>query len=431
VLGKRLVCEVRLRPHKMDLLFPLTLMAFVGPVVTYANILFNTSTRWGVLALLVGSLIVQGRFLFGLRQSIPGFWIGLYLFWCVATTLWSEVPDLSLYKSIALFFIAVSLLSAGRFWVNVKGIDQTLSYLLPILFFVFVAGIAGQWAEGSRDAVGRGVVLYRGLTGNPNMFGSMISMTIPLLIWKLYASWNRPRYRLLWVGGLFLAIVFLLMSHSRAAMLTVIFASSGLMLALNLKKQLAFLLGVTLLIIGTLSLKPDLINYVEKHYIYKSGTAERGVLYSRKNVWKESYELAQQGGLIGGGYGVTIGETGFAGGLTAVGYGREKGNSQLAIWEETGIIGLFLYFTIIVVLFSKLLLSYRRSRDLKLRIHIAIILGMQSGLFVQSLFEAWWVAPGAPEAVYFWALTGISIGLLDKVRKERLSNAISRSPTKF
>jgi len=43
---------------------------------------------------------------------------------------------------------------------------------------------------------------------------------------------------------------------------------------------------------------------------------------------------------------------------------------------------------------------------------------MQFGLFVQSIFEAWWVAPGSPEAVYFWALTGVSIGLLDKAREE-------------
>ena len=46
-------------------------------------------------------------------------------------------------------------------------------------------------------------------------------------------------------------------------------------------------------------------------------------------------------------FGNSIGGGSFAGGLTAVGYGREKGNTQLAIVEETGLVGLIVVFPLL------------------------------------------------------------------------------------
>ena len=47
----------------------------------------------------------------------------------------------------------------------------------------------------------------------------------------------------------------------------------------------------------------------------------------------------------------------------------------------------------------------------------AILLGALAGQTAQSLFEAWWVAPGSPEAAYFWAMSGVAIGLSVESRK--------------
>jgi hypothetical protein len=32
-------------------------------------------------------------------------------------------------------------------------------------------------------------------------------------------------------------------------------------------------------------------------------------------------------------------------------------------------------------------------------------------MIANSVFEAWWVAPGSPEAAYFWGLVGIALGM--------------------
>ena len=401
-----------------DLFFSLALMAFIGPAVKYINIIFTTTTRWAFLAGLVGLLLIKGRLFMSIQRSRLGLLIFIYILWCLLTTLWSEVSILSFYKSSALFLVALSFVAAGRMWVHSRGEEQAFNYQIPIFLLVLLAGIAGQWHSGNVVLLQRGVVLYQGLAGNPNMFGSMVAMTMPLLLWGLYKAWGARRRRIFWGGALLLMFAFLLLSHSRSAILTSLMAVVGVLLALDLRRQLVMLLGGLLLLIPALALNPQLIPKIETHYIYKSGTAETGILFSREAVWKESYRLAKQGGWFGGGYGVTIGETEFKQGLTAVGYGREKGNSQLAIWEETGLVGLFLYSLLIITIITELMLAYRRSRNLNTRTQLAILLGMQCGMFVQSVFEAWWVAPGSPEAAYFWALTGVCLGVIDNTRRE-------------
>ena len=48
-------------------------------------------------------------------------------------------------------------------------------------------------------------------------------------------------------------------------------------------------------------------------------------------------------------------------GLTAIGYGREKANSQLAVLEETGFVGGILYVILIASIGRELFYAYRRT----------------------------------------------------------------------
>ena len=125
-------------------------------------------------------------------------------------------------------------------------------------------------------------------------------------------------------------------------------------------------------------------------------------------------------GWSGGGYGVTIGDTNFKGGLTAIGYGREKGNTQLAIVEETGIIGLLIYLYLLYVLFKRLISEQSKLPRCGTKVLLGIVTGTLFGLIMQSVFEAWWVAPGAPESLYFWTLAGVAQGIASAARKNRI-----------
>jgi hypothetical protein len=41
---------------------------------------------------------------------------------------------------------------------------------------------------------------------------------------------------------------------------------------------------------------------------------------------------------------------------------------------------------------------------------------------VMGFFEAWWVAPGSPESIWFWAMVGIGLGLCQVVDRQVIVN---------
>lgn len=393
---------------------PVTVLAFVAPAVAYVNVIFTTTTRWAVAGVLLLVLVVTGRVFAILRHNV-GSALLAYVAWCLLTSAWSEVPELSLMKSTGLALVCVGLFAGGQQWVARLGWERALDYLFPLLALALFAGVFGQSAIESSSEL---LVLYEGLTGNPNMLGSLMNMAIPLLLWQCYRH-RRARTRLiLWLGMLGIVVGVLLLSVSRSSILAALVTFVVFLSVVGIRRNAILYALAAVVVSGTLFAVPDVYETLEQRYIRKvrPGT-ETEVFGSRQEVWEESYDLAIQGGMFGGGYGVTIGDTAFHGGLTAVGYGREKGNSQLAIMEETGIVGLLLYVVFLVVLFQRASWPMRQARDRDMKVMGALVFGALAGQIAQSLFEAWWVAPGSPEAAYFWAMSGVAVGLSIECRK--------------
>jgi len=416
-----------MRRHYWLLLFPLGVFAFVAPVVSYFNAIFTTDTRWVVAAALALVMVGTGRAFSLLRQDV-GLALAAYVSWCVLTYSWSEVPELTLLKSGALALVGMGLFAGGQYWVVRLGWERALSYLLPILALALFAGAFGQAAiEQSSD----GLTLYEGLTNNPNMLGSLMNMAVPFLLWQSYRSRGRRRQLILWLGLLGVVLGVLLLSVSRSSIVAALITCGVFLAVVGIRRNGLLSALAAALLCGSVMAVPDVYETLEQRYVRKVPEgSELAVLNSRQELWEESYEQAIKGGIVGGGYGVTIGDMDFAGGLTSVGYGREKGNSQLAMMEETGIVGLGLYLMFLVVLFYRATLPMRRSVDPDMKVMGAILLGALLGQTVQSLFEAWWVAPGSPESAYFWAMSGVATGLSVEIR-QRVTSFMHRLPERF
>ena len=223
---------------------------------------------------------------------------------------------------------------------------------------------------------------------------------------------RKDRWRLiLWVLVVLLCVI-AFWARSRASLLIIVFTAIGLLLGVGLRKQALLIIAGSLLVLFVAALFPDLIDYIESAVVRKGISEDQGVFHSRWQVWEESLALGIKGGWIGGGYGVTIGAPWFGeSSFTAIGYGREKANSQFAIMEELGIVGLVAYAVFLFSLFGLILTSFRRARDTKLRVNLGIVSGALAGFVLNSAFEAWWVAPGSAEAPFFWGLVGVGVGL--------------------
>jgi O-antigen ligase len=391
-----------------DFLFPLTVFAFCAVTVEYIDIIFTTSTRWFFLVILALYLLARRRFLAGLISPF-GIVLFAYCAWCLTTYTWSQLPDLSLPKAAAFSMVALTLTSAGFWWVRERGSPKALSYLIPVaalaLFAATVGGVNGGVAQ-------RGLEFYEGLTDNPNMLGSLLAMALPLLLWTAYKFRTQPQARWIFIALLAIASMLLLRTFSRASMLSAGMIGLGFCLSLKLRGRafVLVLIGASLLV--ALVAGTAVLNTTYKDYVLKGVTEEQGgLLYTREQVWDQSYTNAVQGGWFGAGYGVTIGDTSFQGGLTAVGYGREKGNAQMAIVEETGLVGLALYLILLFVLFARLVSAHLRESNLDMKVALGIVIGALAGLTIMSVFEAWWVSPGSAESAYFWSLAGVGLGI--------------------
>jgi O-antigen ligase len=393
-----------------NFIFPLATLAFVAIPVEYANIVFTTSTRWVFLVLLTLYLVAKGRLLFGF-QSRFGVALLVYCAWCVTTYTWSEVPQLSIEKALAFSLIAVAFASAGQAWIYDRGSLNAMNYLAPVTVVALFAGLGGR-ADLGATTQQHGMELYEGLTGNPNMLGSLIGMAIPWLLWSAYKFRTRPQARWIWLALVVIAVGLLARTYSRSAMLSVGMIGIGFCLSLKLHKATFVLVLIAAALLVAAAAGTAILDTAYQDYVLKGASEEQGgLLYTRRDVWQQSYENAEAGGWFGAGYGVTVGDTAFQGGVTAVGYGREKGNSQLGIVEETGLVGLGLYSIVLLTLFTRLVSAHRREKNSDMKVVLGIVTGSLAGLIVMSLFEAWWVAPGSAESAYFWSLAGVGLGL--------------------
>lgn len=339
----------------------------------------------------------------------------LYASWCLTTYIWSQAPQLTLLKAGGLLLVMFSMLLAGQDWADRHRLSTMPRFMGLVLLVAFFAGLSNPsgFSEFSADRQ-----LYRGATGNPNFMAVLAATAMVPAFWYVYRFQARPFLANFWRVAVLALLVPLYLTNSRAGLLIFlcIFASFEIAkgLARNAFKVFIGFLAVLLMAVAM----PDLREAFIKRNVYKESDSSSSIFYSRSEAWKDSYEAANKGGWLGAGYGVSIGANAFAGGLTAVGYGREKGNTQLAIVEETGVVGLILYLSALGLMFRELITSFMGSSNLDAKVLLALLTGALMGLTVQSFFEAWWVAPGSLESALFWSMMGVALGLARRIRQD-------------
>lgn len=416
---------VFLRPG--ELIIPLTLLAFAGPGITFVNGLLNSTTRWVfLLALSLYLLFFRHRDVAGLLRR-PLFWIAMvYASWCFVTVLWSEEPTLSLVKSSVFVWLAVTMLMAGYAWVTHHERAQACDFLWLFSVVALLAAPFGQTEENLDTSS----VVYAGLTGNPNFLGFLLAIASAWLVWQAMLAYRKDRHKFrLFMGLVAVDAYYLFLSHARASLLIFAFVVLGLLLGLGkLRKWLTYMLIAVALFATVNSFFPALQDYLTK-YVYKSSLEylesfdegiAGGIWYSRAQVWQESYARAMSGGVFGAGYGITMGEKflGEIGSSVSSGqYGREQGNAQMAILEQTGLVGFGFYLALIMAVYGVFIRGMRRSPVNSDRIATGLIGGAITGLLVQSGLEAWWVAPGSAESAAFWMLLGALLATTGRARQ--------------
>jgi O-antigen ligase len=299
---------------------------------------------------------------------------------------------------------------AGFLWSTRFGVRKSLDYLKLFSLVALFSTIAGYFFS-PRPFHTLG--FYLGWCSNVNMNGVLTSVTSAYLLWLIYTYTANKRYRALLFALYAVNLVAVVGTGSRAAMLIVLLIVLGYLVGSG-KTQAILIIpaAVGVLVVGMMTYEP-LNDWIMGRFVTKF---DQEALMTRRDPWQQSLEGAREGGLLGGGYGVSIGFASNWQGdrlsATDEGYGREKGNSQLAIIEETGLIGLLFYVILQCYIFYSLIRGTLHARDGTQRVALGIVTGLAFGLFVQSCFEGWYVAPGALESVLFWSTIGVGFGVV-------------------
>lgn len=410
------------------------MFSFAAVAVTFLSPVFTLKVRWAILLASVAGFSLQRGFLAPTRRGAVQLAV-VFAVWGSASTLWSEIWQLSLLKSGANFLVIFAGISGGALWVRTHPPNQFLSFLVPLFVITALSGIFGAYSSEAILDSGS-AVMYQGLVAGPNMFGSMVAMCSPFLILQVTKERKKFEVTMSWAFVAAVFAVFLVLSRSRSAALVVLCYLAGVIWCISPRRRFqVVIIGVWLVSFGLVA-STDLGRSLTA-FIYKTKETNVGIFSTRTSVWNESLELAQKGGLLGGGYGVTIGDSRFRTGLselTAIGYGREKGNSQLAIMEELGYVGLGIYALLLLSLLTCIQGAYRAAGSREAKKAVGLMGGGIIGQTLQSIFEAWWVAPGSPECMFFWVSVGVLVGLsMDpRIRARAVSpaerNAIIENP---
>ena len=403
-----------------NFLLPLVLVSLMGPGVSFLEPVFGYATRWASPAIfLIYLLLSRGA----LRVFSPTIALALlaYVGWCFMTLGWSEVPTLSLMKAVALTLMVFWGLSGGYHWVTHHERAEGLDFLWPYTILSLLAGLWGGFPEPIYET--QEIVLLSGAAGGPNFLGVLMATSIPVILWRLYRDWANVRKRLLWLALLGAYVAFLYLSVSRAAYLLAFTIGSGFVVAMGLHRAVMAALASAFMLVLVVLVAPEFSDSMVQRNVYKQYGGDGEIFYTRQQPFEDSYDAAVLGGWIGVGYGVSAGadESDFVGGeLTATSYGREKGNAQLAIVEETGVGGLVLYAILIAAILAELLVGFRATGKGEARVLLGVVIGTVVGLLLYSIFEAWWVAPGSPPFGYFWVMTGVGLGMAEAAKKSRV-----------
>jgi O-antigen ligase len=249
---------------------------------------------------------------------------------------------------------------------------------------------------------------FMGFTVHQNTLGALILFTFPATAASLFSERITTR-TFAFILSL-LNIYILILSHSRASLLEIIIFVLLLLTGICHKNKRLFLVLITVSVLITI------MNFEKiSEYVYK-GNPEIGT--SRYLLFNASFKAALNGGITGQGYGISdpqiiipaagshYEDTGMH--KERKRYIREKGNSILAIAEETGIIGAVLFFLPVIIIFYRRCNELRRAGFYKWKpgkvarlqekenitagkLETKLVTAIIVAVFIHAQFEAWMV----------------------------------------
>ena len=318
--------------------------------VPWQNVVFIPGL--GTISKLLGIGAIAGTLLHVLfsgkvRPLISFHWLAIaYLMWILMSAFWaiarqeSILSDVNTYVQI--FVMMWVIWEAAPTGARLTGLLQ--AYVLGA--YVAAGSTIFNYLTGA--AIKQDATRFSASGFDPNDLGMLLALAVPMA-WYITTKSSNPFQR--WLNRLYFVVgsVAILLTSSRGALVTAIVALAVIPWTLT-HVRAGLRIGVVVIAVGAAVVAVQLVP--EKSFERLATTTselEEGTLNSRLRIWKEGLALIPQRPFLG--YGP-------AGWYPAVGMrigNVAPHNTYLAIAVEEGLVGLFLYLCLFVVVLARLL----------------------------------------------------------------------------
>lgn len=365
-----------------------------------------------------------------LFKELKYFILLIFLFssWSLATALWSYNPQITYPRAIYFAYVAAASSISGYLWYKYFP-NSVLTFLLSanilIVIISFVSLITNKPENSWTGGCGIG---FKGYAPHQNTLGMMILFTIPPVLFRTITSFSKKFFNYFSASSkkkyeltqsiLFLILLtsnvyLLILSHSRASVLSLLLIIvTFLLFSLRWKIFLTSSLMSIIFISALFFLIPDFGNKVV-NYAFKT---EKNIGERRFSQLEATIAAAKNGGIIGLGYGISDPKNILPqDNPSKKRYYREKMVSILALVEEVGIIGLFLFLILVGYVFARLLRLISKDLHLHNEIKVAakFMLAVLLGLSLNAQIEGWWLGSGSWQFLLFFTIIGSSLGIIN------------------
>jgi len=312
--------------------------------------------------------------------------------WAAITSFWSLDPKNSLIRALYFAFVLTVAFVAGYLWFNKK---ENLNFLILVNILVLVVSVVSLVfgvPESSWEL--NPIWRFKGFAQHQNTLGALILFTSLPLIWNLFFK----KINIFQIFLLLINVGILVITFSRASILSFVLIVVVLTIRLNFTMFLKILATSFVLISIILLIKPQLVTKPINHIVFKGSNSAYS---TREKLFDDSFHAAQNGGLLGLGYGVSdpqIKNPIYVGGSDSI---REKGNSLLALIEETGVIGLVFFFLPVFLIIEDI--GFRKLFSSNI---LFSLFAFTISFLLHSQFEAWLAGVSSFMLLVYFVLLG-------------------------
>ena len=278
----------------------------------------------GVGLIIPTELLLMGLFLLGLWQFALGrklyfkhpllWWVAIYFSWMLITTMTSEDPLVSLKYIIARawYIVPCFLLLVPLFEKHILPEKMYRLYFMTLILAIGYTIIRHSMHGFDKDSAHW---VMEPLFKDHTVYGAALALVFPFVILQLFSKQHNPLLRFFYVTGSLVLTIGLILSYTRAAWLSVVFAAGiGILMVMKVPFKWVLFSG---LVLGTMTTvywddiqislnrnKKESSDKMDEHIKSISNVSSDASNLERLNRWNCAIAMYSERPLVGWGPGM-------------------------------------------------------------------------------------------------------------------------------